>query len=328
MRSGLAFAAFALTAALSPAGHAQAPAYPTKPVRLVVPYAPGGATDIAARILSEPLRAALGQPFVVENKVGANGIIALEEMMRSQDGSTLMVGNVTTNAITPVVDAKKLSFDYRANVIAIQRIADVPGVVVLTTAKFAPTTLKETLEYAKLNPGKLRYGTVGAGSYPHYDMAYLAKLAGGLDMIAIHNKAGASGMINDLVTGDVQAAFINAASSIAMAKAGKLRVVAAISPSRLEKYPDIATMAELGYGDAGTLAWQAVFASSRTPKAIQEILFSALTAALESEPVKEAFAKQGFLVLPNKTLADSAKWSDAEIARWLKITSRVKLEAE
>jgi tripartite-type tricarboxylate transporter receptor subunit TctC len=307
---------------------AMAQAYPTKPVRIVVPYAPGGATDIVGRIIGEEMRKTLGQPFIVESKVGGNGIVALEEMLRNKDGYTLMVGNVTTNSIWPVIQGAKLRFDYSKEVVAIQRLADVPAVLVVTTTNFPPQNFKDMIAYAKANPGKLRYGTVGAGSYPHFDMEYLGKLAGGMDMNAIHNKAGAAGVINDLVTGDSQAAFLNAASTIAMVKAGKIKAVAVVSPKRLEMYPDVPTMAEVGYPDAGTLAWQTLFAPAATPKPILDALFKASTDALETPDAKDRFAKQNFIVVPNKSLEDSAKWLANDLARWKKITSEVKVELD
>src|SRR6185503_11742122 len=127
--------------------------------------------------------------------------------------------------------------------------------LVVTTTNFAVKDVKELVEYAKKNPGKLRYGTVGAGSYPHFDMAYFAKRAGDLDMIAIHNKAGASGVINDMITGDTQAVFLNVASTAAMVKAGELKPLALVNQERLPEYPDVPTMKEVGYPDVGTSAW-------------------------------------------------------------------------
>ena len=239
-----------------------------------------------------------------------------------------MVGNVTTNSIWPVMQGSKLRFDYGKEVVAIQRLADVPAVLVVATTNFAPQNFKDMIAYAKANPGKLRYGTVGAGSYPHFDMAYLAKLAGNLDMNAIHNKAGAAGVINDLVTGDSQAAYLNAASTIAMVKAGKIKPVAVVSPKRLEMYPDVPTMAEVGFADAGTLAWQSMFAPAATPKPILDALFKASTDALGTPEAKDRFGKQNFIVVPNKSLEESAKWLAADLARWKKITSEVKVELD
>src|SRR5215813_3592934 len=208
--------------------------FPSKPVRILVPYAPGGATDIVARIVGEQMRQALGQNFVVENKPGAFGILAIEEMARSRpDGYTLQVGNVSTNAIAPVIVANKFKINYERDVVPVTNLIDVPAFLVVTTTNFSVKDVKELIDYAKKNPGKLRYGTVGAGSYPHYDMAYFAKKAGDLDMIAIHNKNGASGVINDMVSGDTQAAFLNVASTAAMIKAGTLKPLALVNDKRL-----------------------------------------------------------------------------------------------
>src|SRR5260370_5752457 len=161
--------------------------YRSKPVKIVVPYAPGGATDIVARILGEKLRQILGQSIIVENKPGANGIVAINEMVSSRpDGYTLMIGNVTTNAITPVLTPAKVP-NYDKNVVPVSNIVDIPAFLVVTTTNFNVKSVAELVDYAKKNPGKLRYGTVGAGSYPHYDMAFFAKKAGDLHMIAIHN---------------------------------------------------------------------------------------------------------------------------------------------
>jgi tripartite-type tricarboxylate transporter receptor subunit TctC len=313
-------------AIIAGAGPAHAQQFPTKPVKIVVPYAPGGATDIVARIVGEEMRKTLGQPFVVESKVGANGIVALEEMLKVKDGYTLMVGNVTTNAITPVVDAKKLRFDYGKEVVAIQRLADIPAVLVITTTNFAPQTVKDLVDLAKKTPGKVRYGTVGAGSYPHYDAAFFAKRAGDLDMNAIHNKAGAAGVINDLVTGDAQFAFLNAASTRAMVAAGKMKAIAVVNTKRLEMYPEVPLMQEVGFADVGTIAWQGVFAPAATPKPVLEALFKASTAALDAPAAKEAFAKQNFILVPNKSLDESAKWIAGELERWRTIAAQVKLE--
>lgn len=324
--SSFAIAVAAAAVALGTgAGHAQAPAYPTKPVRIVVPYAPGGATDIVARIIAEPMRQQLGQPVVVESKVGGNGIVALDEMLRAKDGYTLMVGNVTTNAIMPATEAKKLRYDYLKEVTAIQRLADIPAVIVVSTANFAPRTVKDLVEHGKKNPGKLRAGTVGAGSYPHYDAAFFA-LKAGIEVNAIHNKAGAAGVINDLVTGDAQFAFLNAASTRSMVQAGKMVPVAVVNTKRLELYASVPTMAEAGYADVGTIAWQGLFAPSATPKPILDALFKAATAALDAPAAKETFTKQNFILVTNKSLEDSAKWIAGELDRWRKIAAQVKLD--
>lgn len=301
--------------------------YPSKTVKIIVPYAPGGATDIVARIVGEQMRQILGQSFVVENKPGAFGILAIEEMARSRpDGYTLMVGNVTTNAITPILVPKKFSINYDKDVVPVTRLVDIPEFLITTTTNFAPKTVAEFIDHAKKNPGKVRYGSVGVGSYPHYDMAYFAKRAGDLDMVVIHNKAGASGVINDMVTGDTQASFLNVASTSSMIRAGKLRPIALVNHARLPEFPDVPIMKEVGYEDVGTLAWQALFAPAGTPKDVLETLQKASVQAMQAPAAQEAFKKQHFNIVPNSSLDDAKTWLAGEMAAWKKITDAVKIE--
>jgi tripartite-type tricarboxylate transporter receptor subunit TctC len=323
-RLGIAlFSALSLVVAGSAAAQDK---YPSKPVRIIVPYAPGGATDIVARIIGEQMRQILGQPFVVENKPGANGIVAINELVNSKpDGYTLMVGNVTTNAITPVVAPKKLP-NYESKVVPVTRLVDVPAFVVVTTTNFNVNSIKELIDYAKKNPGKLRYGTVGAGSYPHYDTAFFSKKAGDLDTVAIHNKAGASGVIKDMLTGDTQMAFLNVASTASMVKAGKLKPLAIVNHARLPDYPNIPTMKEVGLDGVGTIAWQGLFAPAGTPDAIIASVQKAAVQAMQAPEAKERFTKQHFNIVPNTSVADAKAWLAGEMKSWKTISGLVKIE--
>jgi len=301
--------------------------FPSKPVKILVPYAPGGATDIVARIVAEPMRQSLGQSFVVENKPGAFGILAIEEMARARaDGYTLQVGNVSTNAITPVIFASKFKVNYDRDVVPVTNLIDIPAFLLVTTTNFSVKDVKELVDYAKKNPGKLRYGTVGAGSYPHYDMAYFAKRAGDLDMVAIHNKAGASGVINDMITGDTQVSFLNVASTAAQVRAGKLKPIAVVNRERLAAYPDVPTMAEVGFPDVGSIAWNAMFAPAGTPKPVLETLHKAAVEALQTPSAKEALTKQNFNIVPSKSVDEAKSWLAGEIATWKKITAETKVD--
>jgi len=303
--------------------------YPSKPVKIIVPYAPGGATDIVARILADQLGKNLGQSFYVENKPGAFGIIAIEDMARAPaDGYTLMIGNVTTNAITPIIYPQKLKIDYLNDVVPVTNVVDIPAFLLATTKNFDVKSVPELIAYAKKNPGQVRYGTVGPGSYPHYDMAYFAKRAGDLDMIAIPNKAGASGVINDMLNGSTQVSFLNVASSTPQIKAGNFRALALVDHARLPDYPDLPTMQELGFAGVGTIAWQALFAPARTPKEILQTIFNATVAAMKAPAVADAFKKQTFNTVPSASLDDAKTWLAGEIANWRKITSEVKIETE
>jgi tripartite-type tricarboxylate transporter receptor subunit TctC len=157
-------------------------------------------------------------------------------------------------------------------------------------------------------------------------MAYFAKRAGDLNMIAIHNKAGASGVINDMITGDTQAAFLNVASTAAQVRAGKLKPIAVVNRERLAAYPDVPTMAEVGFPDVGTVAWNAMFAPAATPKPVLEALHKAAVEGLQAPATKEALIKQNFNIVPSKSVDEAKTWLAGELATWKKITAEVKID--
>ena len=302
--------------------------YPSRPIKVIVPYAPGGATDIVARIVGDEFQKITGQGFIVLNKPGAFGMLAIDEMVKATpDGYTLMIGNVSTNAITPIIYAKKMNLDYAKSVVAVTNLVDVPAFLLVTTADdFSAKSVSELIAYAKKNPGKVRYGTVGIGSYPHYDMAYFAKRAGNLDLAGLPNKNGAAGVVQDMLRGDVQTAFLNVASTAGQVQAGKFRALAVVNHTRLKEYPNIPTMKEVGYADVGTVAWNGLFAPAATPKPVLEALFKAVNKVLQSPEAIEKLQKQNFNVVPNKSLADAKAWLDGEMKHWQAITTSVKID--
>jgi len=303
--------------------------YPSRPIKVIVPYAAGGATDIVARIVGEGVQKICGQGFVVLNKPGAYGLLAIDEMAKAEpDGYTLMLGNVSTNAITPILYAKKLTINYVKDVVAVTNLVDIPAFLIVTTANnFPPKTVPEFIAYAKQRPGEIHYGTVGVGSYPHYDMAFFAKRAGDLEMSALPNRNGAAGVIQDLLRGDSQAAFLNVASSASLVQAGKLRPLAVVNHTRLPEYPDIPTMQEVGFPDVGTIAWQGLFASAATPKPVLEALFQIVTNAMRQPETIENLHKQNFNVVVSKSLTEAQTWLGDEMKHWESITNTVKIEA-
>jgi tripartite-type tricarboxylate transporter receptor subunit TctC len=205
---------------------------------------------------------------------------------------------------------------------------DIPAFLVATTKNFDVKSVPELIAYAKKNPGQIKYGTVGNGSYPHYDMAYFAKRAGDLDMVALPNKAGASGVINDMLTGSTQIAFLNVASSAPQVKAGSFRALAVVNHARLPDYPDLPTMQEVGFPGVGTIAWQGLFAPAGTPKEVLQAIFNATVAAMKTPEAADAFKKQTFNIVPNASLADAKTWLAREMDTWRKITSEVKIDTE
>jgi len=328
VRSGGLLTALPLVLCLLAAGQpAQAQdKYPSKPVRVLVPYAPGGAVDIIARIVTDHMRQTLGQAFVIENKPGAFGILAIEEMARAKpDGYTLMFGNNNSNVITPVLYAKKITINYEKDVVPVARVADVPGFVIVTTKDFAPRTFAELLAYAKQNPGKVRYGSVGVGSFPHYDMEILSRKAG-LDMVHIPNKQGAAGMLNDLVSGDVHVGFLNLATSASMVRAGQLKPLAIVTESRVPEYPDVPTLTELGYPEVGTMQLLAMFAPGGVPREVLDTLHKAAVDAVTSASVREKLKAQSMRPAPTASPDDARAWLQDQIALWRRITNEVKIE--
>ena len=300
--------------------------YPVRPIRVLVPYAPGGAVDIVARIVTEDMRQTLGQPFVIENKPGAYGILAIQDMARAApDGYTLMFGNNNANVITPILYAKKFTINYERDVIPVARLADVPAFLIATRQNFPPTTFAEFIAYAKQNPGQVRYGSVGVGSFPQFDMEILARRAG-VELSHIPNRNGASGMLNDLVRGDTQVGFLNLATSGPMVQAGKLRALAMVTEKRLPEYPDIPTLTELGYPGVGTLQWLALFAPGAVPKDIVATLHKAAVAAATSPAVVEKLKAQLMRAVPTASPEDAKAWLASEMALWRKIVAEVKIE--
>jgi tripartite-type tricarboxylate transporter receptor subunit TctC len=300
--------------------------YPSKPVKILVPYAPGGGTDITARIFGDHMKNSLGQQFVVENKPGAFGILAIEEMARAKpDGYTLMIGNVSTNAITPILFKNKLKIDFEKDVVSVARLNIYPSFLIATAANFDAKDVNDLVAQAKKNPGKIRYTSAGIGSFPHYDMEIFARRAG-VEMIHIPNKTGAAGMLNDLVVGDAQVAFINSASSASMIKAGKLRPLAVVAEQRVLGYPDVPTMAEAGFAGVGTLHWQSMLAPAATPKPVIDTLFKAIVEASKQPDLKEAFDKQLVSIKVSESPDEAKTWLKGELEAWRKITNEVKIE--
>jgi len=301
--------------------------FPSRQVKIVVPFGPGGTTDIVARILAEELKNRLGQTFIVENKAGADGLIAIQELVRSGgDGYTFMLGNVTTNALTPIVYANKLSFNYERDVVPVMRLVDVPAFFVATTKNFPPKSVPELIAYAKQNPEKVNFSTTGVGSYPHLDMLLFAKRAGNLTLAAIPNKGGASGMINDLLVGTVHIAFINVASTSANVSAGNMRALAVVNRTRLAAFPDVPTMQELGYPGVGTIAWQALFASAAAPKEAVEKIREATAQALKTPSVIQALKQQEFNMAPTNSLEEAKVWLTDDMRNWRSILQEMKVE--
>ena len=302
----------ALVAALAAAQTLQ----PSKPIRIIVPYAPGGLTDVVARLYSEQLRHSLGRGVFVENKPGASGIVAIEEMARARgDGHTLMIGNISTNGLTPVLLAKKLKIDYQRDVQVITPLADVPVFFLATTTNFPPRTFGEFLSYAKEHPGKVRYGSAGIGSYQQINTEILARRAG-LDLVHIPFKGGGAEIIRDLANGDIHVSWFNITNPVGMMKAGRVRALAIAADQRLPQHADVPTLAEVGYPGMRASQWVAAFAPAAVAPEIVETLRHAFLKAMTVGDMREAFARGGMMVPRQAWLDDAKGWVKEEMASW------------
>jgi len=302
--------------------------YPNKTIRILVPYAPGGLTDVVARHYAEQLRKDLGQNVVIENKPGASGIIAIEAMARSRpDGYTLMIGNISTNGLTPILLAKMMPIDYDKDVQIVARLADTPVFFMSTAHNFPPTTFAEFLAYAKTRPGVIRYASAGVGAYQHVNTEILAKRAG-ISLLHIPYKDGGPGILKDLANGDVQVSWFNIANPIGMMKAGHVRALAISARQRYPTFPDVPTIDEVGFPDMRATQWTAAFAPSGVPREIVETLHKAFVKASSSPTLQAAFEKGG-MVVPNQSSVDDAQaWLRDEMANLAKDIKEANIVVE
>ena len=260
-------------------------------MKILVPYAPGGATDIIARHVAGKLNDVLGQSVVVENRAGASGNVALDAAAKSPaDGYTLLCGNVSTNAINETTFAQTLQSKPSRDLTGITKLVEIPHIIVATPS-LPVGSVADLVAQAKQSPGKLNYASAGLGTYPHLDMVVLERKAG-IVLTHVPYKGGAGQMLPSLMAGETQVAFINLASSLPQVRAGKLKAIATTAPARLAELPDVATMAEQGYPGIGTNAWQALFAPAATPKPIIDKLYASVAKVLSQPEMKDMLAKQ------------------------------------
>src|SRR4051812_23449731 len=306
---------------------AQAP-YPSKPIRILVPYAPGGLTDVVARLYSEQLRHRLGRGVFIDNKPGASGIIAIEEMARARpDGHTLMIGNISTNGLTPILLAKKMKIDYERDVQIITPLADVPVFFLATTTNFQLATFADFLVFAREHPRKVRYGSAAIGSYQQINTEILAKRAG-LDLVHIPFKGGGAEIIRDLANGDIHVSWFNITNPVGMMKAGRVRALAIASAERLPQHADVPTLTEVGFPGIRAAQWVAAFAPSGVPSEIVDIVHKAFLKAMTVPEMQEAFARGGMLVPRRSWLEDPKAWLRDEMTAWKRDVADVGIVVE
>ncbi|WP_029350201.1 tripartite tricarboxylate transporter substrate binding protein [Bosea sp. 117] len=298
--------------------------YPNQPIRIVVPYGPGGATDIVARILGERMTTLLGQPVVVENKAGGNGVVAIQDVVRSKpDGYTLLIGNVTTNTLNPIIVGKEMPVDPFKELVPITKLIEVPAIFLATKVNFPPSTIQEVVAYAKANPGAVNFNSAGYLAYSHLDFIQLQKRTG-IEMTLIPLKAGAGGGQIDLINGEVHVAIQNAATVLPLVQSGKLKALAVTGDKRLAGLPDVPTTKEAGFEGWGTNAWQALFAPAGTPQPIVDKIFATVKEIMISDDAKKKFADVTMTITLSDSPAGAAKWLQSERVAWEPVVTEAK----
>jgi tripartite-type tricarboxylate transporter receptor subunit TctC len=293
---------------------AQAQNWPTKPIRLVVPFAPGGTSSIVARAVGAEMEKGLGQPIIIDNKPGGGGNVAMQDVANAEpDGYTLIIGHLGTLAVNPFM-FDKLPFDTNRDFAAVSLLAKVPNIFVVH-ADVAAKDLREFVALVKQQPGKLFYGSAGNGSAGHLAIEYL-KLVAGIDIVHVPYKGTGPNLI-DLLAGRTQATSAGTPPLMPHVKAGKLRVIAVGSPQRLSVLPDVGTVAEQGYPGFETTQWYGLNAPGKTPAAIIKRLAEEAAKAAKHPSVQERFAAddaEGIGSTPEAyaefIAQEQARWSD------------------
>jgi tripartite-type tricarboxylate transporter receptor subunit TctC len=275
------------------AGAVRAQAWPSRPIRLVVPYPPGGGADTTARLIAEPMGAALGQPVVVENRGGAGGTIGAAEVARApHDGHTLLL-DAGAHVVNPFV-MRNLPFDYHTAFAPITQLTVLPQIMLVKTALPA-RSIAEFIALAKARPGALSYGSSGNATSSHLAAARLAHAAG-ITLVHVPYRGGGPA-VQDLVAGTIDMHMGTVSSSLALAQGGRIRALGVTTKERLAQLPDVPTIAESGFPGFELNEWNGLYAPSGTPAAVLERIHEAAVAALAQAAVQARLASLGALAV-------------------------------
>ncbi|MEO6293731.1 MAG: tripartite tricarboxylate transporter substrate binding protein [Burkholderiaceae bacterium] len=298
-------------------------AWPSKPLRLVVPFAPGGSSEIVARAVAGEMAKTIGQNVFVDNKPGAAGNIAMQEVANSTDEHTFILGHIGTLAVNPYIFAK-LPYDANKDFTPVTLVSKVPSLYVVHP-DLPVKNLKEFIAYVKSKPGQLNYGSAGNGSAGHLAFEYL-KMVSETFMLHVPYR-GTGPMLTDLMSGRLQAASVGAPALLQFIKAGKLRCIATGTTTRLPQLPDVPTVAEQGYKGFEMTQWYGLMAPSKWPKANIAKLEAEAIKAARGAVVKEKLSQETALAV-GSTSAEFDAFIKAEQARWKPVIARAQIKPD
>jgi tripartite-type tricarboxylate transporter receptor subunit TctC len=306
------------------AGAAEAQSYPSRPVRVIVPFPPGGTTDIVARLVADRLGATLGQAAVIENRGGAGGAIGASEIARAApDGYTLGIATVSTHGVNPAINPK-LPYDALRDFTPISNLASVPNVVCANPST-GIADLKGLIEQAKAGPGKITYASAGNGSLSHM-LGELFKSSTGTDLLHVPYK-GVGPALNDTLGGQVNILFDNLPSSLPHIQSGKLRALAVASPSRVESLPGVPTFAEAGVPQLNDPSWFGLVGPAKLPPAVLSHIHAAVIQALATADVRERMRQAGAVPAGN-TPGEFAAQIRTEVERHRRVAAERGIRIE
>jgi len=311
-----------MTAAGAAASVASEPAYPSKPIRMLVGFSPGGATDVMARIIGKKLSEAWSQQIVIDNRAGAGGLVAFEMTAKANpDGYTLLATSPSF-AIQPSI-AAKLPFDPIRDFAPITQASSAPYLLVLHPGVEA-RSVKELINLAKVNPGQLNYASGGIGSAQHLT-AELFRLMAGINIVHVPYKGAVS--IPDVIAGRIQMLFSGVPQALPHVQAGRLRAVAVTTPARSPAVPEVPTVAEAGVPGFDVTVWYGILATGRTPKPIVDKLNREIVKALQSADVRQQLMSLG-LEPVGSTPGQFGATIHAEMAQWAQVVKRAGIKVE
>jgi tripartite-type tricarboxylate transporter receptor subunit TctC len=305
---------------------AHAQDYPNRPVRMIVPFGPGGASDFVARAIQPKMMELLGQTLVIDNRAGASGNVGVEIAARSPaDGYSILLGNVGSTAINPSVFPDFPVKPVR-DLVGLTLLVDVPGAFAVHPSVPA-NTVKEFIDYAKFRPGQLNYGSSGSGSAQRLAFEFFMQKAG-IKLVHIPYKGGAGAATTALLAGEVNATMLTVASFVPHVKSGKARVLAVMSPKRSQALPQVPTMAEVGFPELKLGSWQAMFVPKGTPRTIVNKLYQVIIRTVEDSETAKRLNAGGAEIVTSKSPDECTAFLREQTEFWAKIVKSVGATSE